>query len=139
MIEWSDELSIGVDAIDDQHCAFVGLVNRFSALNRSGASNEAMRSILADVVSYAEIHFIDEEDLMRRAGYPELAEHMKAHDAAAAKIHDMLIRDADGPELYGFLASFLKTWLLTHIMSSDKAFGDWLKANHPEAPAVPVR
>ena len=131
MIEWTDALSIGIPEIDDQHRAFVGLLNRLDGLSRSGVSRQELREILAKVVGYAELHFIDEERHMHRAGYPLVAEHTAKHDDAAAKIHDLLIRDADEIELYRFLGEFLKSWLVTHIMADDKVFGAWLRRNHP--------
>ena len=131
MIEWSYALSIGIPEIDDQHRAFVGLLNRLDALSRCGASRRELREILAEVVGYAERHFIDEERQMRLAGYPLVAEHTAKHDAAAAKVHDLLIRDADEIELYRFLGNFLKAWLVAHIMADDKVFGAWLQRNRP--------
>lgn len=129
MIEWSSALSVGIAVIDDQHCAFVGLLNRLYAMSHTDASREELRAMLTELVSYAEFHFVEEEAQMRLAGYPRLAEHRAKHDAAAAKIHDLLIHDADEVELYRFFSNFLRSWLVTHIMGDDKAFGEWLRAN----------
>lgn len=128
-MEWSDALSIGIPEIDAQHCVFVGLLDRLRALSgEPGVSRAALRTLLADLVTYAEHHFVDEEQRMILAGYPGASEHAAVHDAAARRIHDLLIRDADEVELYRFLGTFLKAWLINHIMGDDKAFGDWLNA-----------
>lgn len=132
MLQWSDALSVGVRELDDQHCVFVGLVNALSALSRCRADSRDLRELFADVVSYAEVHFVEEEALMERAGYPLLAEHKDKHAAAAVRIHDLLARDADEVELYRFLSTFLRRWLEHHIMVEDMAFGRWLAANRPE-------
>ncbi|WP_448188009.1 bacteriohemerythrin [Azospirillum sp. sgz301742] len=131
MIEWTDALSIDVARIDDQHRTFIGLVNRLNAFSNSNASHAELRTILAELVCYAEVHFSDEEDWMRQSGYPQIQEHAAAHSAAAATIHDMMFRDVEGQDLYSALGAFLMPWLVTHIMKHDKAFGDWLKLQHP--------
>ncbi|HYG88561.1 MAG TPA: bacteriohemerythrin [Azospirillum sp.] len=128
MIEWSEEMSVGIADIDRDHQAFVCMVNRFNTYPRLGASREEMRRMLADLVSYAENHFVREEAYMRRAGYPDLAGHIAGHDAAAAKIHDLLIRNVDEIELARFLGNFLEAWLVGHILGEDWAFGEWLRA-----------
>lgn len=128
MIEWSDALSVGVPEIDDQHCAFVGLVNRLtSALGRSDPDRADLREVLADVATYAEVHFSEEERCMLLAGYPLQAEHAAKHHAATAKIKSLMIKDADDMDMYRFLCAFLRGWLVRHIMGDDKAFGEWLQ------------
>lgn len=136
MIEWSDSLSIGIPEIDDQHRVFIGLLNRLDAVSTSEAGKSELREILAEVVSYAEHHFIDEERHMVRAGYPLVTEHIGKHDAAAAKIHDLLTRDADEIELYRFLSNILESWLTTHIMADDKVFGAWFWRHCPAETAA---
>jgi hemerythrin len=131
MIEWTDALSLGIPEIDDQHRVFIDMVNRLNTFSRSRASREELRTILADLVCYAEVHFSDEEGWMQRSGYPQFQEHAQEHSTAAATIHDMMFRDIEGLELYGALGAFLMPWMVSHIMKHDKAFGEWLKLNHP--------
>lgn len=128
VMEWSDALSIGIPEIDAQHRVFVGMLDRLRAVSgEPGANRNELRVLLSDLVTYAEHHFVDEEERMVAAGYPGAA----AHDSAARRIHDLLIRDADEVELYRFLSAFLKAWLVNHIMREDKAFGDWLTGATP--------
>ncbi|WP_448187249.1 bacteriohemerythrin [Azospirillum sp. sgz301742] len=131
MIKWSDALLIGIPEIDDQHRAFVTLVDRFQALSQHHPSRDKLRAILVDLMSYAEVHFIAEERHMRCAGYPRLVAHALKHHAAAASIHALLAQDTGSIERYRFLANFLKTWLVDHIMGDDKAFGAWIERNRP--------
>lgn len=130
VIKWSDALLIGIPEIDDQHRAFIALVDRFQALGRHHPSPKKLRAILVDVMSYAETHFIAEERHMRRAGYPGLVEHAVKHHAAATSMHTLLAQDTSSVEQYRFLANFLRTWLVDHIMGDDKAFGAWIERNH---------
>lgn len=127
MIDWTDALGIGIPEIDDQHRTFIGLLNRLSTMSAApDVGRPELRLILADLVTYAEHHFIDEEQHMHRTGYPGVAEHQAKHDAAAAKIHDLLVKEAEEAELYRFLGEFLNAWLVNHIMGEDKAYGEWL-------------
>ena len=136
MLEWSDDLSIGNSVLDEQHKAFFGLARRLNASASTGADKDELRPMLADLVAYEEHHFVEEEQWMMRVGYPNVSEHQKMHDAAAAQIHDALIGHIDGPQLYGFLLGFLNVWLVNHVMGADKAFADWLARNPHQSPAV---
>lgn len=137
-IEWSETLSIGVPEIDEQHHAFIGLVDRFRALDPDDPCPEALRGILADVMDYAVVHFMDEERVMRETGYPGLAAHAAKHHAAATRVQALLARDSGRVERYRFLATFLRRWLLSHILDEDKAFGRWFAANCGRASAAPA-
>ena len=131
MIRWSDALLVGIPEIDDQHRAFVSLVDRFQDLSRTDPCDKTLRAILIDVMSYADAHFVAEERHMRCAGYPRLIEHAIKHHAAATSIHTLLAQETGSVDQYRFLVNFLKAWLVDHIMGDDKAFGVWMERTRP--------
>ena len=54
-------------------------------------------------------------------------QHKAKHSAATKWIHNLLERPgADDALTRRFLEGFLKVWLVQHIQSDDRAFGDWL-------------
>jgi len=127
MIKLPDSPAIGIPEIDEQHREFIALIKRLHTLSRTDVSRKELRTTLAELMAHAQKHFTDEEAHMRRTGYPLLAEHEAEHDAAAAKIHALLVHDADEPDLYRFLSNFLATWVTRHIMGRDGEFGKWLQ------------
>jgi len=116
-IEWSDELSVGNDHIDDQHRNIVQMINRL-------VENEevSMRSIdaidaLTRLMNFMREHFRDEEELMRKNGCPYLEEHVKQHRYFAEKLTELFVVEND--ELLRKTIPFLRDWLVGHLASQD--------------------
>ncbi|WP_164844342.1 hemerythrin family protein [Azoarcus sp. DN11] len=74
-------------------------------------------------------HFHDEERLLQRIGYPELAAHVRMHAALTARA-DAVIEDfrrdrADFGPLFTFLAHDM---VARHIVNQDRAYFPYLEA-----------
>lgn len=121
---WSDDLSVGVPRMDDQHRVLLRLINRVADLGASGASGAAIRNILNQLVEYTRFHFADEEKLMGSWGYPELEAHHKTHEAFVAEVVGLLERTGSGELIDATsLLRVLKEWLVRHIQGTDKKYG----------------
>lgn len=124
-IQWRDQMSVGVPAIDEDHKRLIDLINRFETLAKSdlqGKDEAALRTILGSLAGYARDHFAREERLQAAAGYPGLeenrAEHLKLTAALAAMINrfsDPKERDAPPEDM----TRFLQKWLIDHVIKCD--------------------
>ena len=124
-VEWSDELSVGVEEIDEQHKVLVGLVNEMHEAIHQRHGSEVVREILGKLADYTRIHFAVEESLMRILGYPGYEEHKEQHEELLAHVVELVEKVDSGKTAIGFeLMHFLKIWLTKHIMESDKEYGD---------------
>ena len=63
-VEWSNELSVGIEEIDSQHKVLVDLLNEVHEAIQRGRTLEATRDIIARLDEYARVHFAVEESLM---------------------------------------------------------------------------
>jgi len=135
-VTWSGSLSIGVDEIDAEHRYYAELLHRFNKAGADGFSPQRMRTLLNDLLAYFEMHFQNEEAFMREAGYPGLGPHVLSHRKAAALIKEQFAGGLDGEALREFLNGFLLRWLMEHIQSEDRAFGDWLAARGGAVPGA---
>ncbi len=122
-LKWNDSYSVGDRHLDEQHKGLIQLINKLGG----GAP---VPVVLDELQSYVDEHFRDEERMMKEAGYPELAAHKLQHAAfeewleasrQACRSGDVvgLLRDS--------INSYLKTWLVNHILVSDKAYSSYLK------------
>jgi hemerythrin len=129
-VEWSNELSVGIEEIDEQHKVLVDLVNKMHEAIHQRHGNEVVQGILADLAEYTRIHFAVEESLMRILNYPDYDNHKEIHEELLESVSDLLEKVASGKTAIGFeLMHFLKTWLTKHIMEEDKQYtGFFLKA-----------
>ncbi|MCL2872907.1 MAG: bacteriohemerythrin [Betaproteobacteria bacterium] len=115
-VEWSDELSVGIEAIDKQHQRIIEYVNK---LYDNLHDREMLAEVLADTVEYTETHFGFEEEMMEEAGYPYLRAHKRIHDLFIRRVAKYKERFLAGEDVGEELHDTLVRWLITHIKSED--------------------
>ena len=121
-IEWSNELSVGIEEIDAQHQVLVGLLNQIHEAIQQRQGMEVTHDIVAKLGEYTRVHFAVEESLMRILHYPEYEQHKIQHDRLIQQLVDLSGRLNAGKAVSFELAHFLKVWLTKHIMESDKRY-----------------
>lgn len=121
---WSEELSVGVARMDDQHKVLLRLINRIADLTDSGGGGAAIRVVLGQLVDYTRFHFKDEEKLMETAGFKDLAAHRKIHEGFVAEVGRLVAKATEGDAIdASSLLPVLKDWLIRHIQGTDKVYG----------------
>lgn len=129
-IEWTEELATGVDIVDRQHREIFNRYNQFLAACKSGKGREELLDILSFLAGYVEVHFAEEEKLMRASNYPDIQGHLDEHRALGKQV--VSLREqlaAHGPTI-GILTETnrqLLDWLVDHIKKSDRAMGGFAK------------
>lgn len=126
MIEWIDDYSLGVPAIDADHRDLVALCNRFLAAARAAEPVHRLAEIMQALIDRAREHFRAEESLLDRHGYPDLALHRSDHIRLLAQAESLMASFGDTAheeemaKLSLQTAGFLREWLLDHILRMDK-------------------
>ena len=119
--EWSERLSVGIEAIDAEHRLQISLVKALEdALARGGTE---VGVILEQLLDYTNAHFVAEELMMRLHAYPGYDGHVLEHgrlleQLARVKGHYGEGRHAATREL----TAALRHWLVEHVQSMDAAF-----------------
>ncbi len=128
-ISWSDDLSVGIEEIDEQHKVLVNLINRMHDAIDKQHGSEVVIDILADLADYTKIHFAVEESLMRILGYPGYEDHKEIHDELLHHVVELQEKVASGKTAISFeLMHFLKSWLSKHIMDEDMQYSGFFLA-----------
>lgn len=126
---WNDALLTGIGDVDTQHKWLVDATNRLhDELSKPQSDPAVVGDILEGLVDYTYNHFIMEEELFERLGYPESAAHKAQHNLFTAKISDLLLRHERGEIASGEALELLKDWLIQHIMKTDKAYVPFLRS-----------
>ncbi len=120
LIVWSDKSKIGVPILDEHHRGIVSVINSLFYYMSHPASKSVLMAHLGMIEQYGRIHFLVEEELLEKAGYPELETHKAQHEDLTRKTHiiAMECRRTGDPQA---LLQFLKTWWIEHINVDDKA------------------
>jgi len=64
LINWNDEFSVGIDAIDREHTRMLRLINSIDEVIQEGGSYEQFAPILDDLIDFTNRHFAHEEKLL---------------------------------------------------------------------------
>lgn len=127
-MEWTDEMSVGIDAIDEEHRVLIGLLNRLRSAAENFDDAATVGSVLAELYQYARDHFEHEEKILEVSGYPDLDEHRKEHQKLTEKLEEILNKDYPGStrSLLEDLVEFMESWFQDHLMTMDKRYQIWL-------------
>ncbi|MBS1160170.1 MAG: hemerythrin [Proteobacteria bacterium] len=125
---WTDALEMGIETIDNQHRWLVDATNRlYLEITRAEPDRAVLGEILEGLVDYTMNHFVLEEELFQRFGYPETVAHKAEHDAFTATAMNLLMQFESGESVGPPVLDFLKEWLLHHILKVDRAYAPFLK------------
>jgi hemerythrin len=119
---WTQALEVGIAEIDEQHRWLVEQTNQLHDALQSGASREQIGALLEGLMDYVMNHFIVEENLFIRLGYPETEAHQAQHNLFSGQVMSLLSRHDCGEEVGADALELLKDWLVHHILKVDKAY-----------------
>jgi hemerythrin-like metal-binding protein len=126
-VDWKDEYSVGIESIDQQHKKLISLINMLQTTVDYSTGEEFERECLAAVVDYTKTHFVYEEGLMSKYGYPDFEAHKAQHQKMIDKVDDLLAEYEERPErVMKEALDFLKQWLIRHINGTDKQYSEFL-------------
>jgi len=129
-IEWNDNLSVGIDLIDQQHKMLIQKLNNLSnAVEMMQGESEVIKT-LEFMIDYTHFHFSSEEEQMAEHNYPGLANQQKLHEEFKNTLKNIVEDfEEEGPTraLTTSINTFLFNWLVKHIEGPDLEFGNFLK------------
>ena len=131
MMDWTDEMSVGVKVLDDDHKKLFAMINELHEAMQVGRGKQALADILARLTDYTVEHFNREEGLLAEADYGSLDLHHRVHEKLKADVAEMRRKFVEGTEtaMPIDLLQFLQNWLKNHIMLTDKRYSEHLKAH----------
>ncbi len=125
---WNRDYLVGVEEIDAQHRKLFELYNKVCKSIQNSTELD-LASLLEDLLDYVEVHFKTEEEITKVCR--DFEDHKRKHisfiNLAGTMTQDFL---STGDIELEVLLSFLKNWLITHIMGTDLVAFRWLRENH---------
>ena len=121
---WNDDLATGVPMLDQQHQALFFCV---AELERAATERTMLSTFHAmeQLSRYAREHFAAEERLMRMGGYPDIEEHIEAHDDFRHRLVE-LRRSYLDHDISTDLIALLRAWLEAHVQKTDMDYVPYL-------------
>ncbi len=127
LIAWSNMLSTGVSEQDTQHKKLIDLINQLNDAMLANKGSEVLGKVLSELVNYTVYHFGYEEKLMATHKYEDTPAHKAEHAKFVQTAGDLKKKfDAGNATITTEIMNFLRDWLTTHIMKTDKRLGQAL-------------
>ena len=129
--KWTEELSVGVGALDRDHQWLLQLAESVGPqvdVDLS-ARDERVNTLLADFLAHTTDHFSREEWLMEACEYPGLDKHRDTHRSVKKQILAFVNASKQGcsDDDLGRFRVFAKNWILDHILYHDQSYVAWMQ------------
>ena len=129
LIEWSDQYSVNIKAIDAQHMELINIMNRLHEAMLQKKSKLIMGDILQQLVDYTYEHFLYEERLLAKYEYPSFDAHKSLHDEMRKKVRELKADHEEGKVILSMkVMNFLKDWVANHILGNDQLYKEFLNS-----------
>ncbi|MDA3852213.1 MAG: bacteriohemerythrin [Spirochaetaceae bacterium] len=126
---WKEEYSVYIESVDQQHKGLIDLINLLNRAYEEKKDKKIQNFAVQELLQYTLDHFTYEEHIFRTHGYPEVKEHRSEHEFFIRKVSQFKSDFDQGKEsLTQDIISFLKGWLLHHILKVDKKYAEYFKA-----------
>jgi hemerythrin len=131
VVAWSDAYALGLEEIDHQHRELFALINDLWEHLVQHSPPDKVLATMSELERYTLSHFTAEETFMRVTRFEGFADHKAQHAKFVARMVAEKASVQAGKELSFDVLTFLKDWLVDHILVADKAYAD---AHKPKAP-----
>ncbi|HEY9051068.1 MAG TPA: EAL domain-containing protein [Gammaproteobacteria bacterium] len=127
-------ISIGYKPMDDEHDVMFSILNQYRHAVESNSVDFDAMSLLEKLITETRAHFMREEALMKACEYPHYHNHCQVHDMLIKMAEDLLAAYKNNPEVFDHIATinFLEHWLISHIMSMDKAYVSFVQGHEDD-------
>jgi len=132
LINWTEEYSVGVKELDEQHRRLVAVINQlFTLYSEKKFKKVDVEPIFKKLLDYADYHFGTEEHYFNLYNYAEKAQHSALHESYRQKIQDLKKEydAADSAKTLFAMNNFLNDWWIWHINNVDKEYTAYFNAN----------
>ncbi len=127
-VQWTTKLDLNVPMVDRQHRLLVDYINELYTAMANNRTSKDLQAILRKLRDYTATHFADEEKLFTATAYLGAAEHIKIHRKFVGKLDEAEEMLKSGTATVSMdLLTFLKDWLVQHIMGTDPTYLPYLK------------
>ena len=120
LIEWKDEFSVGLAAVDHEHRELIELINELHGMIGSGATSGEVIDTLGEIFAQISAHFALEEKVMRDTRYDAYPDHKADHEKLLDELRDIMDRvEDDGRFDEDRLSRELENWFSEHFRTHD--------------------
>jgi hemerythrin len=124
---WDKSLETGNEQIDNQHRELIKLIDY---LNEPQRNDDDVLKLLDKVFEFTVVHFLSEEELMRRVNYPpdEIKVMVEQHHEFKSYVRLRILEFRLGRKLdIKSFKLFVENFLKVHEFGLDRRLADWIR------------
>jgi hemerythrin-like metal-binding protein len=123
LLDWKDEYSVGIEAVDHEHKELIALINRLYAELDAAEARQTVPAFFGDLLKAISSHFALEEKVMREHEYGRLDSHKADHERLLDDLRDIMDAFDHAVEIDTVeLADRLDVWFSRHFRTHDAEF-----------------
>ena len=130
-MEWTTDLTVDEGRIDEQHRELFARITKLVKAIKSKTCKYEIGPTTNFLEEYIIEHFRDEEEMMRKAGYPDFDEHKAIHEKFISDFNELkknLESESSNYTKSVYTNQIVVDWILAHIQEIDKSFGRFLSS-----------
>jgi len=126
-MEESKDLSYDAASMDREHAGQLRLFNDLKAAVRGGADDSLVYALLDELVEHTNLHFLSEQILMKLHAYEASESHFLEHERLLGEVQKLQhsLTKGTATDKHGLIEA-LRSWLIVHIQTADKALAEYL-------------
>ncbi len=119
---WKSSYATGIDMIDSQHQKLVDYINELYDTALKSETSDKTKEVIKKLYGYIDVHFRDEEEMMLKAKFADYEEHIKEHHSFEKRVTEYNEDITKGFPVTFQLLNFLRDWLQSHILETDRLY-----------------
>ena len=128
-IEWTDELSIGIKEIDEQHKNLIELANSLCKKIELVDNHDMVQKAFDIFITQSKIHYKEEEDLMTKHNYPRSGSHIGEHNELLQKVKSVsYLCSVNDQTVISSLTTIFSGYFTHHFHGEDKSLAIYLNS-----------
>ena len=129
LFTWNNSYSVKVVQCDEQHKRLFAIINELADAMRMGKGQELVGKTVGELLRYTTVHFQQEEELLKKTNYPQLAPHQEMHQRFVADVAALQKQAQAGENTNSVkVLNMLRDWLINHIQKVDQQYSAHLNA-----------
>lgn len=133
----SKNLSYGAASMEREHAGQLKLFNDLKAAVRGGADDGFVYALLDELMEHTNLHFLSEQLAMKLHAYEAAESHLLEHERLLDEVQHLKrgLETGTATDKHRLIEA-LRSWLVIHIQTADKALAEYLGTQAAQPPKV---
>ena len=130
-LEWNEDLSCGINEIDEQHRHFIFLIRHLIRSIVERMETDEVRCRMQMLLDNGMLHFASEEKVLGERNYPDAVHHVGEHQMVLRRIRKIMadIGPHSTQQQCSEAARNINTILIHHLLNQDREYRDYFRSS----------